>query len=436
MQSIAPLAEPTFREALGVWAKIGVLSFGGPAGQIALMHRVLVDERRWIAEDRFLHGLNFCMLLPGPEAMQLATYVGWRLHGTLGGLAAGLLFVLPGAFVVLGLSILYAYFGQVPIVEAAFIGIKAAVLVIVIEALLRVGRRALRGTYDVVIAGLAFVAIFFFAAPFPLVIAAAALAGFAVHSAKPAQQPPPPPAAAVPLARTLKTAALWLAIWILPLLLVTAMFGRTHVTTDIALFFSKLAIVTFGGAYSVLAYMAQQAVEAYGWLSAGEMLDGLGLAETTPGPLILVTEFVGFLAGFRQGGEPALAFGLLGAAVTLWATFAPCFLWIFTGAPYVERVSANPRLAGALAGVTAAVVGVILNLSLWFALHVLFGNVAATWHGPVQLWTPELASLNVEALLLSVLAATLLLRLHFSIASTLAITAAAALAWSLAATAM
>ena len=436
MQPIAPSAEPTLREALGVWAKIGVLSFGGPAGQIALMHRVLVDERRWIAEDRFLHGLNFCMLLPGPEAMQLATYVGWRLHGTLGGLAAGLLFVLPGAFVVLGLSILYAYFGQVPIVEAAFIGIKAAVLVIVIEALLRVGRRALRGTYDVVIAGLAFVAIFFFAAPFPLVIAAAALAGFAVHSAKPAQQPPPPPAAAVPLAQTLKTAALWLAIWIVPLLLVTATFGRTHVTTDIALFFSKLAIVTFGGAYSVLAYMAQQAVEAYGWLSAGEMLDGLGLAETTPGPLILVTEFVGFLAGFRQGGEPALAFGLLGAAVTLWATFAPCFLWIFTGAPYVERVSANPRLAGALAGVTAAVVGVILNLSLWFALHVLFGNVAAAWHGPVRLWTPELASLNVEALLLSVLAAALLLRLHFSIASTLAITAAAALAWSLAATGM
>ena len=216
----------------------------------------------------------------------------------------------------------------------------------------------------------------------------------------------------------------------------TATFGRTHVTTDIALFFSKLAIVTFGGAYSVLAYMAQQAVEAYGWLSAGEMLDGLGLAETTPGPLILVTEFVGFLAGFRKGGEPALAFGLLGAAVTLWATFAPCFLWIFVGAPYVERVSANPRLAGALAGVTAAVVGVILNLSLWFALHVLFGSVAATWHGPVRLWTPELASLNVEALLLSVLAAALLLRLHFGIASTLAITAAAALAWSLAATAM
>ena len=250
---------------------------------------------------------------------------------------------------------------------------------------------------------LAFVAIFFFAAPFPLIIAAAALIGFALACLpRPLTNRlrcPMPPCRSL---QTLKTAALWLAIWIVPLLLVAATFGRAHVTTDIALFFSKLAVVTFGGAYSVLAYMAQQAVETYGWLSAGEMLDGLGLAETTPGPLILVTEFVGFLAGFRQGGEPALAFGLLGAAVTLWATFAPCFLWIFAGAPYVERLSANPRLAGALAGVTAAVVGVILNLSLWFALHVLFGSVTATWHGPVRLWTPELASLNVEALLLSV----------------------------------
>ncbi len=345
MGAIEPSSKPTFREALAVWGKIGVLSFGGPAGQIALMHRVLVDERRWIAEDRFLHALNFCMLLPGPEAMQLATYVGWRLHGTLGGLAAGLLFVLPGAIVVLGLSILYAYFGRVPIVEAAFVGIKAAVLVIVIEALFRVARRALRGPYDVAIAAAAFIAIFFFAAPFPLIIAAAALAGFALRPVPTVEQPALP-AAPVPLSRTLQTAALWLGIWIVPLLLVSALFGRAHVMTDIALFFSKLAVVTFGGAYAVLAYMAQQAVETYGWLSAGEMLDGLGLAETTPGPLILVTEFVGFLAGFRKGGEPALAFGLIGAAVTLWATFAPCFLWIFTGAPYVERLSANPRLAG------------------------------------------------------------------------------------------
>ena len=431
MGSIETSPKPTFQETIAVWAKIGLLSFGGPAGQIALMHRVLVEERQWIAEDRYLHALNFCMLLPGPEAMQLATYVGWRLYGTLGGLAAGLLFVLPGALVVLALSIAYAYFGQVPIVEAAFLGIKAAVLVIVIEALLRVARRALRGPYDVVIAVLAFIAIFFFAAPFPLIIAAAALAGFALHPAPPAHQSALLPDAAVPPSETLKTAALWLAIWIVPLLLAAATFGHAHVTTDIALFFSKLAVVTFGGAYSVLAYMAQQAVETYGWLSAGEMLDGLGLAETTPGPLILVTEFVGFLAGFRKGGEPALAFGLLDAAVTLWATFVPCFLWIFVGAPYVERLSANPRLAGALAGVTAAVVGVILNLSLWFALHVLFGSVTATWHGPVRLWTPELASLNVEALLLSALAALLLLGLHLGIASTLAITAAAALAWSL-----
>ena len=437
MGSIESSAKPTFQEALAVWAKIGVLSFGGPAGQIALMHRVLVEERRWIAEDRFLHALNFCMLLPGPEAMQLATYVGWRLHGTIGGLAAGLLFVLPGACVILALSIAYAFYGQVPIVEAAFVGIKAAVLVIVIEALVRVARRALRGPYYVAIAAAAFVAIFFFAAPFPLIIAGAALVGFLLALASPAPATAPltePPS--VPLLQTLKTAAVWLAIWIGPLLLMAALSGRTHVTTDIALFFSKLAVVTFGGAYSVLAYMAQQAVETYGWLSAGEMLDGLGLAETTPGPLILVTEFVGFLAGFRYGGEPALAFGLLGAAITLWATFAPCFLWIFTGAPYVERLSASPRLAGALAAVTAAVVGVILNLSLWFALHVIFSSVAATWHGPLQLWTPDLASLNVKALSLSVLAAVLLLGFRFGIASTLALTAAAALAWSLLAGAM
>lgn len=431
MGSTEPSAKPSFQEALSVWAKIGLVSFGGPAGQIALMHRVLVDERRWIGQEPFLHALNFCMLLPGPEAMQLATYVGWRLHGTVGGLAAGLLFVLPGAFIVLGLSIAYALYGQVPLVEAAFLGIKAAVLVIVIEALVRVARRALRGPYDVAIAAAAFVAIFFLAAPFPLIIAGAALIGFLLALAAPAPAPAPlPEPSPVPLSRTLKTAALWLAIWIGPLLLVGALFGRAHVTTDAALFFSKLAVVTFGGAYSVLAYMAQQAVETYGWLTPGEMLDGLGLAETTPGPLILVTEFVGFLAGYRHGGEPKLAFGLLGAAIALWATFAPCFMWIFTGAPYVDRLSASPRLAGALAGVTAAVVGVILNLSLWFALHVLFGRVDAEWHGPLRLWTPDLSSLNVEVVLLTVLAAVLLLVLRLGIVSTLAIAAAASLAWS------
>lgn len=422
--------KPSFQEALAVWAKIGVVSFGGPAGQIALMHRVLVEEQRWIGEQRFLHALNFCMLLPGPEAMQLATYVGWRLHRTAGGLAAGLLFVLPGACIVLALSMAYAFYGQVPLVEIAFLGIKAAVLMIVVEALTRVARRALRGPHHVAIAAAAFIAIFFFAAPFPLIIAGAALLGFLLPRVPPAAAAAPLKEPPVLLSRTLQTAALWLAIWIVPLVLLAAILGRTHVTTDVGLFFSKLAIVTFGGAYSVLAYMAQQAVETYGWLSAGEMLDGLGLAETTPGPLILVTEFVGFLAGFRHGGEPKLALGLLGAAVTLWATFAPCFLWIFTGAPYVERLSSNPRLAGALAGVTAAVVGVIFNLSLWFALHVLFGTVSATRHGPLRLWTPDPASVNVEALMLAILAALLLFGLRFGILSTLALTAAASLAWS------
>ncbi|HLC09147.1 MAG TPA: chromate efflux transporter [Methyloceanibacter sp.] len=419
---------PTLREALKVWTKIGVVSFGGPAGQIALMHRMLVDERKWIDEQRYLHALNFCMLLPGPEAMQLATYIGWRLHGTIGGLAAGLLFVLPGAIVVLALSVAYAYFGKLPLVEAAFVGIKAAVIVIVIEALLRVAKRSLKRPLDWLIAAAAFIGIFFFALPFPLIIAAAALAGFfasphAAMSATPSAHPP------VPLSRTLGTAALWLSIWIGPLLLLALILGREHVTTEIAVFFSKLAVVTFGGAYSVLAYMAQQAVETHHWLSAGEMLDGLGLAETTPGPLILVTEFVGFLAGYRHGGEPALAYGLLGAAVTLWATFAPCFLWIFVGAPYVERLTSSPKIAGALAGVTAAVVGVILNLSLWFALHVFFFTVEPISIGPLQLSRPDLATLNIEAVALACLAAFLLFRMQAGILATLAISAVISLAW-------
>ena len=425
--------QPTFREALHVWAKIGVLSFGGPAGQIALMHRILVDERKWIDEQRYLNALNFCMLLPGPEAMQLATYIGWRLHGTVGGLAAGLLFVLPGALVVLTLSVAYAYFGRLPLVEVAFVGIKAAVIVIVIEALLRVAKRSLRRPVDWLIAASAFIGIFCFALPFPLIIAAAALAGFFFESPQIAMEPTslePPP---VPLSRTLRTAALWLAIWLGPLLVLALILGRDHVTTDISIFFSKLSVVTFGGAYSVLAYMAQQAVETYHWLTAGEMLDGLGLAETTPGPLILVTEFVGFLAAFRHSGEPQLGYGLLGAAVTLWATFAPCFLWIFVGAPYVERLTSSPKIAGALAGVTAAVVGIILNLSLWFALHVFFGSVEPIALGPLQLSRPEIATLNIEAVAIACLAAFLLFRMRAGIVATLAISAVASLAWHYAA---
>ena len=336
---------PTFAEALRVWTRIGLLSFGGPAGQIALMHRTLVEEKKWIDEQRYLSALNFCMLLPGPEAMQLATYVGWRLHGLKGGLAAGLLFVLPGALVVLTLSMLYAAFGKLPLAEALFLGVKAAVLAIVVEALLRVARRSLKGSIEWAIAAAAFIAIFSLKVPFPLIVAAAALVGFW----RGGSQAMSTPAAAAPVAvspiATLRTVAIWLVIWVVPLLLVAATFGRGHVLTEIGWFFSKLAVVTFGGAYAVLAYMAQDVVEHYRWLTPGEMLDGLGLAETTPGPLILVTEFVGFLAAFREGGGNPWAMGVLGAVVTLWATFAPCFLWIFAGAPYIERLNAEPQIA-------------------------------------------------------------------------------------------
>jgi chromate transporter len=425
------LEPPTYREALKVWMRIGLLSFGGPAGQIALMHRELVEERKWIDEPRYLNALNFCMLLPGPEAMQLATYVGWRLHGLKGGLTAGLLFVLPGAVVVLALSMLYAAFGNLPMVEAVFVGVKAAVLAIVVEALLRIARRSLRDSVEWVIAGLAFVGIFFLSVPFPIIVLAAALVGFA----RTRGSPPPPGAgraeARVPAGRTLATAVLWLAIWIVPLAAVAAFFGPAHVLSQIALFFSKLAVVTFGGAYAVLAYMAQDVVQSYHWLTAGEMLDGLGLAETTPGPLILVTEFVGFLAAHRHGGGNPWLMGVLGAIVTLWATFAPCFLWIFVGAPYIERLNAEPRLKSALAAVTAAVVGVILNLTVWFALHVVFGTVVERTAGPLRLHVPELASLSPLALLLSLLAVALLFLLHRSVLTTLGICGALALAWHL-----
>ena len=423
------LPPPTYTEALKVWARIGLLSFGGPAGQIALMHRELVEERKWIDEGRYLNALNFCMLLPGPEATQLATYVGWRLHVIKGGLAAGILFVIPGALVVLALSMLYAAFGKLPLVEAVFIGIKAAVLAIVVEALLRIARRSLKDGVEWAIAGAAFVAIFFLAVPFPLIVLAAALIGFA----RGGHGPPAPriaqPDVGVPVAQTLTTTAIWLAIWIVPLAALAAMLGPSHVLSQIALFFSKLAVVTFGGAYAVLAYMAQDVVQTHGWLTAGEMLDGLGLAETTPGPLILVTEFVGFLAAHRHGGGNPWVMGVLGAIVTLWATFAPCFLWIFAGAPYIERLNAEPRLKAALAAVTAAVVGVILNLTVWFALHVLFATVTERFAGPLRLHVPDLGSISGPALLLSGVAVVLLFVLHRGVLTTLAVCGALALAW-------
>jgi len=428
-------ASVTFTEALGVWLKIGLLSFGGPAAQIALMHRVLVDERRWLAERQFLSALNFCMLLPGPEAMQLATYAGWRMHGVRGGLAAGLLFVMPGAILMLALSVIYALYGQLPAMEVLFLGVKAAVLAIVLEALIRVARRALQTKEHWLLAGLSFAALFFFNVPFPVVVLAAAMIGVVSswRSGEGVAALAPEGAMSVPAAappRTLVTVATWLAIWLGPLAVLWIVLGDDHILVKLGLFFSKLAVVTFGGAYAVLAYMAQEVVQGYGWLNAGEMLDGLGLAETTLGPLILVTEFVGFLAAYREAGGASLLMGIAGAAVTLWATFTPCFLWIFAGAPYVEQLQHAVRLRAALAAVTAAVVGIILNLSLWFGLRVLFGQFGRIEIGPVTLDVRILQSIDWRAAILSIVAGVALFRFKAGVIVTLMICAAASFALS------
>ncbi len=417
-------------ELTRTWAGVGLMSFGGPSAQIALMHRVLVEEKRWLSEQRFLGALSFCMLLPGPEAMQLATFSGWRTHGVAGGLIAGLLFVAPGAVVMLALAAIYAAWGATALIETLFLGVKSAVLVVVLQALARIAGRALTDPLSWLVAAGAFVAIFFFAAPFPLIlIAAAAIGAVAARAAPPGDRPDvalPDPGP------TLRAAALWTAIWLAPLIGLGLIPGA-ELLAEIGWFFAWLAVVTFGGAYAVLAYMAQAVVADFGWLTPGQMIDGLGLAETTPGPLILVTQFVGFIAAFQHGGAPAWAFGLAGAAVALWATFAPCFLWIFVGAPYVEWLDAQPRLRGALAGVTAAVVGVILNLSLWFALHVFFGAVDRIALGPLTLWTPDPATLDPRVVALAALSAALLLWRGWSVPATLAAAAAAAAALLLAA---
>ncbi|WP_085306947.1 chromate efflux transporter [Planktotalea arctica] len=407
-----------FPELLRSFGKIGCLSFGGPAAQIALMHKELVEERKWLNEKEFLSGLSFCMLLPGPEAMQLATYSGWRLRGTLGGLIAGLLFVLPGAAVILALAMIYVSYGDVPLVQTLFLGVKAAVLAIVLEALIKVARRAFNAPLHWGLALASFIAIFVFALPFPAVIGAAALIGY-ITTPKAAYVPVP----RVPIIQTLTTIAIWGALWWAPILFLGFVFGQDFLF-QLAVFFSKLATVTFGGAYAVLAFMGQEVVQSLGWISAGEMIDGLGLAETTPGPLILVTEFVGFLAGYNAGG---FGLGILAALVTLWVTFVPCFLWIFAGAPYLEWVSAQPRLNGALSAITAAVVGVIANLSIWFALNVMFASVERGMLG----WAPDLATLDWRALTLSVIAAYLLLRLHLRLLTVLGFSAILALGLSL-----
>ena len=409
---------PAPPELIRVFGRIGVLSFGGPAAQIALMHRELVDRRPWLTERQYLNALSFCMLLPGPEAMQLATYAGWRLRGVPGGLIAGGLFVLPGAAVVLALAFAYAVWGDLPLVQATFRGVQAAVVVIVVEALVKVARRALTGAGGRIVAALSFLAIFALGVPFPAILLAAGAWG-AVRRLGAAAGDPAPAGPAPSIAATLRTAAVWGAIWLVPLGLLWAAGART--LAEIGTFFATLAVVTFGGAYAVLAWMAEVAVEDRGWLTAPQMIDALGLAETTPGPLILVTEFVGFLAGWGAGGA---GLALAAAAVTLWMTFAPCFLWIFAGAPWIEAISGRPRLRGALAGITAAVVGVILNLSLWFAAHVLFDRVRQVRAGPVDVILPVPASLDPVALGVAALSAVLLFRLRWPLAAILGVAAA------------
>ena len=396
-----PADKPSLFETTLVWGKIGVLSFGGPAAQISLMHREIIEQRNWLTERQFLNALSFCMLLPGPEAMQLATYAGWRLHGIVGGLIAGLLFVFPGAAVVMALAVIYSRYGSVPQIEALFYGVKAAVLVIVIGALANLAKKSLPHMAHWIIAGSAFTAIFFLSIPYPLIVLAAAIAGAITTSAP--IEPKDTPAKMVSATRTLGTVFIWLAIWFAPLGAL-AFFGAPDILIEVGKFFSTLAIVTFGGAYAVLAYMAQDAVAQLGWLSAEEMIDALALAETTPGPLILVTQFVGFLAGFKEGGPLV---GLGAASVVLWVTFIPCFLWIFAGAPYIEWISSQPRLRGALDGITAAVVGVILNLSIWFGLHVMFLTVDRAQFGPLTFWLPDVATIDLLAFTLFLLSCLL-----------------------------
>jgi chromate transporter len=417
---------PSFSELTSVFARIGCLSFGGPAGQIALMHRELVDERQWVNEEQYLSALNFCHLLPGPEAQQLATWIGWRLHGVKGGLVAGMLFVIPGALVILALSILYAYAANLDWFAALFLGVKAAVLAIVVQALIRIGRRALNIPIKQCVAVAAFISLFFFNLPFPFVVLGAGIIGIWVATKRPEWLALKAGNSAVlddarPWGATLRTILLWAAIWAAPMVLVYLTVGTDHVLWDIGSFFSQLAIVTFGGAYAVLAYMAQEAVQGFGWLSAGEMADGLGLAETTPGPLIMVTQFVGYLAAFRAP-EPftPLVAGVIGAGLTTWVTFAPCFLWIFALAPWIERLENATWLRGGLATLTAAVVGVIANLTVWFALHVLFARVGERQYGPLRLYWPEANSFVWQAAVLAILSAVLIFRFKWNVIRTLA----------------
>jgi len=450
--SIAPIAAApaaerfagpvSLGEAFWVWLRIAALSFGGPAGQIAVMHRILVDEKHWIGEHRFLHALNYCMLLPGPEAQQLATYIGWLMHRTRGGLVAGVLFVLPGAVAIMVLSWIYALYGRVGIVSALFFGLKCAVLAVVLQAVVRIGSRALKNKIMQGLAAAAFVLIFFFGVPFPLIVLSAGVIGFlGGRGGVPAFQvggghgaasekivadsntllgEELPAHASPAIGQSLRQAGVWLVLWLAPVVTLVLILGHDSVFTQIATFFSKMAVVTFGGAYAVLAYVAQQAVENYHWLSAREMLDGLGMAETTPGPLIMVLQFVGFMGAYRHPGllSPLLA-GTLGGLLATWVTFVPCFLWIFLGAPFIERMRGNKALSAALTAITAAVVGVVLNLAIWFAIHTIFREVQPFTAGPIHFDLPLAASINLWALAISIAAIFAMFRLKLGIFATL-----------------
>ena len=429
-------AYPTLAAATRIWARIGLLSFGGPAGQIALMHRILVEEQRWLGEKRFLHALNYCMLLPGPEAMQLAVYIGWLMHRTLGGIIAGVLFVLPGVVAIMALSWIYALYGNVGPVEALFFGLKAAVLAIVVQAVIRIGSRALKNGAMVAIAAASFVAIFGFAIPFPLIILVAGLIGFfgaraglpafhgggghgkvgkvQVDDADTLLGEESPDHTQVNRGWAFRISGVFLVLWLAPVALLFAALGPENVFSQIAGFFSVMAVVTFGGAYAVLAYVAQEAVQNFGWLAPGEMLDGLGMAETTPGPLIMVTQFVGFMGAFREAsGLSPLVAATLGGLLTTWVTFVPCFLWIFLGAPFIERLRDNAVLTAALTAITAAVVGVILNLAVWFGLHVVFDEVRTVTAYGLDLDVPVWSTVNLAAaaLVLAALVAVFRFRL-------------------------
>ncbi len=439
-----------FSEAVKVWVRVAINSFGGPAGQIAVMHKLLVEEKRWISESRFLHAMNYCMLLPGPEAQQLAIYIGWLLHKTKGGLVAGLLFILPGFLSILALSIAYALYSTTSFVEALFFGLKAAVLALVVEAVFRIGKRVLKNWVMLLIAALAFVAIFFFTLPFPLIVLVAGVVGFLGEKRSPklfyvirGQQVGEDDEAgfvitdavashtAPSMSYALRTSATWLVIWLAPLILIVLTLGTDNVFAQIALFFSQAAVVTFGGAYSVLAFVAQQAVEVYGWLQPGEMLDGLGMAETTPGPLVQVTQFVGFMGAYRQSGIKPIYAGILGSVLTTWMTFVPCFFFIFLGAPFIEHLRGNRSLTAALSAITAAVVGVVLNLAVWFGIHTVFSSVTDSYFGRLRLLVPDWTTLNLMALVIAIGAFVALFRFKTGMIPTLFVSASLGLVYRL-----